>query len=176
PLYQQALELSKELLGQKHPDVATSLNNLAALYESQGRYEQAEPLYQQALELRKELLGHKHPSVATSLNNLAGLYRSQGRYEQAEPLYQQALEIANSKLGSAHPNTIQIANNFDGMRQMRQIQRVLQLLASLDPQVNTWIQELETAPNYSEALTALLENPQVITRIRQLVQQFQSSE
>ena len=36
----------KELLGDRHPSVATSLNSLALLYKSQGRYEAAEPLYQ----------------------------------------------------------------------------------------------------------------------------------
>jgi hypothetical protein len=35
-------------LGERHPLVATSLNNLALLYHNQGRYEAAEPLYQQA--------------------------------------------------------------------------------------------------------------------------------
>jgi tetratricopeptide (TPR) repeat protein len=63
PLYQQALEMWKRLLGDEHPDVATSLNNLAGLYDSQGRYEQAEPLYQQALEMWKRLLGDEHPDT-----------------------------------------------------------------------------------------------------------------
>ncbi len=35
--------------GASHPDTATSLNFLALLYESQGRYQEAEPLYQRAL-------------------------------------------------------------------------------------------------------------------------------
>ncbi len=97
--------MRQELLGDRHPDVATSLNNLAALYKSQGRYDAAEPLYQQALALRQDLLGDRHPDVAASLNNLAGLYYSQGRYEAAEPLYQQALEILMSTVGENHPYT-----------------------------------------------------------------------
>ncbi|MFZ4641688.1 MAG: tetratricopeptide repeat protein, partial [Nodosilinea sp.] len=88
PLYRDALQLYRELLGdspaetlrERQLDVATSLNNLAYLYDSQGRYDDAEPLYHQALDLRRELLGERHPAVATSLNNLAGLYDSQGRY------------------------------------------------------------------------------------------------
>ncbi len=40
-----------------------SLNNLAVLYLTQGKYEQAEPLYIQALELRKQLLGVNHPQL-----------------------------------------------------------------------------------------------------------------
>ena len=61
PLYIQALDMRKKLLGEEHPDVATSLNNLAGLYFSQGRYEEAEPLYIQSLDMRKKLLGEEHP-------------------------------------------------------------------------------------------------------------------
>jgi tetratricopeptide (TPR) repeat protein len=92
------------------------LNNLANLYYSQGKYEQAEPLYIQALELRKQLLGENHPDTATSLNNLANLYYSQGKYEQAEPLYIQALEIAEQTLGENHPLRVTIRNNLEDFR------------------------------------------------------------
>ena len=84
--------------------MATSLNNLAALYKNQGRYSEAEPLYQQALELYKRLLGEEHPYVASSLHNLAALYDNQGRYSEAEPLYQQALELTKRLLGEEHPD------------------------------------------------------------------------
>jgi tetratricopeptide (TPR) repeat protein len=80
-------------LGPEHPDVATSLNNLAALYHNQGQYAKAEPLYQRALAIREKALGAEHPKVATSLNNLAALYHNQGQYAKAEPLYQRALAI-----------------------------------------------------------------------------------
>ena len=47
PLFQQSLAIWKKALGPEHPDVATSLNNLAELYHAQGLYAKAEPLYQQ---------------------------------------------------------------------------------------------------------------------------------
>ncbi|MEH2407795.1 MAG: tetratricopeptide repeat-containing protein [Nostoc sp.] len=87
PWNEQSLSAAKKRFGDEHPDVATSLNNLALLYRSQGRYSEAEPLYIQALSMIKRLLGDEHPDVAASLNNLAALYRSQGRYSEAEPLY-----------------------------------------------------------------------------------------
>nr|WP_322680997.1 tetratricopeptide repeat protein [Nostoc sp. DedQUE03]MDZ7976446.1 tetratricopeptide repeat protein [Nostoc sp. DedQUE03] len=73
-------------MGEEHPSVATSYNNLAVLYESLGRYTEAEPLYVKALQLRQRLLGEKHPDVAQSCNNLAGFYKSLGRYAEAESL------------------------------------------------------------------------------------------
>ena len=39
PLYRQALEIRKKVLGEGHPDYATSLNNLAELYRAMGAYD-----------------------------------------------------------------------------------------------------------------------------------------
>jgi len=112
PWFEQCVEVVKSRLGERHPHVASSLNNLAILYQSQGRYELAEPLYQEALALRKDLLGDRHPDVAQSLNNLAILYNLQGRYELAEPLYQEALALRKELLGDRHPDVAQSLNNL----------------------------------------------------------------
>jgi tetratricopeptide (TPR) repeat protein len=77
PLYLQALELRKQLLGENHPDVATSLNNLAKLYESQGKYEEAEPLYLQALAIAEQALGENHPNTVTFRENLQRMRQQQ---------------------------------------------------------------------------------------------------
>ncbi|PPJ61468.1 tetratricopeptide repeat protein, partial [Cuspidothrix issatschenkoi] len=99
-------------LGNDHPDVATSLNNLAGLYDSQGRYNDAEPLYLQSLDIRKRQVGNDHPDVATSLNNLALLYKSQGRFNDAELLYLQSLDIRKRQLGNDHPD---VATSLDNL-------------------------------------------------------------
>ena len=51
----KAVEVAEGNAGPNHPSVATSLNNLAALYETQGHYAQAEPLYKRslAIEMRR---------------------------------------------------------------------------------------------------------------------------
>ncbi|MEP0853618.1 MULTISPECIES: tetratricopeptide repeat protein [Cyanophyceae] len=115
PWYEQCLITVKGRLGEEHPDVATSLNNLALLYHFQGRYAEAELLYLQALELRKRLLGEEHPDVASSLNGLAAVYHSQGRYVEAELLYLQALELRKRLLGEEHPDVAQSLNNLAGL-------------------------------------------------------------
>ncbi|MEH1771889.1 tetratricopeptide repeat-containing protein [Nostoc sp.] len=118
-LYDQAsswckhcLEVTKKHLGEEHPDVATSLNNLAELYRSQGRYSKAEPLQLEALALRQRLLGEKHTDVAQSLDNLALLYKSQGRYSEAEPLCLQASKLWQCLLGAEHPDFATSLNNL----------------------------------------------------------------
>ncbi|REJ58039.1 MAG: tetratricopeptide repeat-containing protein, partial [Microcystis aeruginosa TA09] len=63
----------KRLLGDNHPDVASSLNNLASLYESQGRYKEAEPLFLQALAIAEQALEENHPTTVKIRENLESL-------------------------------------------------------------------------------------------------------
>ena len=112
PWYEQCLTFTRDHLGDEHPDVANSLNNLALLYYRQGRYSEVEPLYQEALAMRKRLLGDEHSSVALSLNNLAGLYNSQGRYSEAEPLFQEALAMHKRLLGDEHSSVALSLSNL----------------------------------------------------------------
>ena len=43
------------MLGPDHPDIAQSLNNLAALYNDRKQYDKAEPLYERALKIRSKV-------------------------------------------------------------------------------------------------------------------------
>ncbi|MBD2060359.1 tetratricopeptide repeat protein [Oculatella sp. FACHB-28] len=110
--YQHCREISENRLGANHPDVATSLNNLAGLYYSQGRYGEAESLRLRCLAIEKQTLGENHPQFADSLNNLAELYRSQGRYPEAESLLLRALKISEAQLGANHPDIATKLNNL----------------------------------------------------------------
>lgn len=73
--------------------MATTLNNLAELYRTQGKYAEAEPLYTQALEILEKVLGPNHPNVATVLENMAELYKKTGRLDEAQRLEARAKEI-----------------------------------------------------------------------------------
>ena len=112
PWCEECVDVCKALFNGDHPDVATSLNNLASLYDSLGQYSKAEPLYTQALEMRKRLFNGDHPNVATSLNNLAFLYYSLGQYSKAEPLLSDALAMCDRTLGVNHPTTMTIRENL----------------------------------------------------------------
>ncbi len=52
PLYQRALAIREKALGPNHPNVTTSLENLAALYRATKRDEEGETLEQRAARIR----------------------------------------------------------------------------------------------------------------------------
>ncbi|MHC5727353.1 MAG: CHAT domain-containing protein, partial [Nostoc sp.] len=56
PLAERALAIRKQILGEEHPDVATSLNNLAFLYWGQGDINQALEFFTQGLKVEEHNL------------------------------------------------------------------------------------------------------------------------
>ncbi len=99
----------------ENTDYATALNNLASLYQSQGKYDEAEPIQKRTLAILEKALGDEHPKVATCLNNLAALYQSQGKFDEAEPIQKRALAIAEKALGDEHPDVATGLNNLAGL-------------------------------------------------------------
>jgi len=92
-LLEQALAISRTVLGEQHPDIAGRLNNLSLLYKNIGEYGKAEPLLEQALAMSLTVLGEQHPDVALFLGNLASVRVALGREAEAFSLLQQALAI-----------------------------------------------------------------------------------
>ncbi len=103
-----------EDFGEQDSRLATTLNNLAVLYESLGRHGKAEPLYKRSLATAEKALGPEHPDLAAILNNLAELYRVRSRYAEAEPLYQRALAIREKGFGPERPDVAATLNNLAG--------------------------------------------------------------
>jgi tetratricopeptide (TPR) repeat protein len=66
---------------------------LAALYDAQGKYAEAEPLYHRSLAIYEKALGPSHPIVATTLENLAVLLTKTNRAAEAQALTARANEI-----------------------------------------------------------------------------------
>ena len=162
----KALFLSKEIYGDRHPDVAVSLNNLAGLYKSQGKYEAAQELRLQCLDIERQTFGDKHPQLASSLNNLALLYESQGKYEAAEPLFLDALQMRKELLGDRHPDVATSLNNLALLYEsqgkyeaaeplyIEALQMMKELLGDRHPDVATSMNNLAQLYKYQEKYEA----------------------
>ena len=98
--------------------LATYLSNLAKVYQSQGRYDEAIEKYEEALRIGEQTIGKEHPDYATHLNNLANVYERQEKYRDAFDLYENALSIDEKTLPKNHPYTIQDKESVERCRKM----------------------------------------------------------
>jgi tetratricopeptide (TPR) repeat protein len=110
--HERALAIYKQVYGEQHPAVATTLNNMGTAYNSLGDAKRALTYFQQALTIDKQISGEQHPDVAISLNNMGEAYHSLGDAEQALDYYQQALTIWKQVYGEQHPNVAILQNNM----------------------------------------------------------------
>ena len=111
----RTLTIRKTALEPDHPLIGVSLNNLAGLYESQGKYELAERLYRSSLANHEKAFGPGHACIGRLLNNLAVVCCAQGRYNCAEPLYRRSLAIHENSFESNSLSVANTLNNFAGL-------------------------------------------------------------
>ena len=81
--------------------MGASLNNLAALYHSQGRYAEAEPLHKRALAIAEKALGPEHHDLAQSLRNYSALLHKTGLNNEAIMVELRAEALVYRGVGSS---------------------------------------------------------------------------
>jgi tetratricopeptide (TPR) repeat protein len=74
--------MKEKLLGPNHVEVALTLNNLAVLYKTQGRFDAAAELYRKALSCLESTLSSRHPNLVKCRKNYAALLRTRKLKEQ----------------------------------------------------------------------------------------------
>ncbi len=106
----KALTLQRRILGDKHPEVATTINNLAVLEKEQGRFPVT--LLKEALDIKASTLGKDHSSYLRSASNLAFTYEAFGFVKKAEKMYLEIKEKQRSTLGPIHEDYATTINNL----------------------------------------------------------------
>jgi len=81
---ERVLKFTEQEHGSHAPATAPVLNNLAVVYNFQGRYEEALKALGRALAINEKVLGPEHPHVAQTLNNLAILDVGQRNWAEAQ--------------------------------------------------------------------------------------------
>ncbi|MCA9607866.1 MAG: tetratricopeptide repeat-containing protein, partial [Myxococcales bacterium] len=90
---EEALAIFRATLGDDHPRVAVTLNNLGATFADHRDFSGARRAHEEALSIRERALGPDHPEVASSANNLGVALMEQGEYDAAEAAFKRAIAI-----------------------------------------------------------------------------------
>ena len=92
---EEALKVQIELLGDQHPHVGHTHNNLGNLFSRMADYEKAEHHHIRTLEIRMLIHGKHtdHHDIAIVQHNMADRYRDQGNFREAIELYERSLSI-----------------------------------------------------------------------------------
>ena len=100
----EALAIRRRLFGNEHPDVTTSLNNLANLDRHYGRLSEAEARAREALGIRRRVFGDEHLEVADSLRNLSIILGDAGKWSESEAMARDVLAMRRKLLGPEDPS------------------------------------------------------------------------
>jgi CHAT domain-containing protein/predicted negative regulator of RcsB-dependent stress response len=95
----RALAIRKKLFGDDSAQVASTLNNLAVLYEFTGKFNEADVLFKRSLEINRKIFGEKSNEVARNLFNLSDVYRRQHKFAEAEQYCRQSIAILQELSG-----------------------------------------------------------------------------
>jgi len=112
---ERALKLFESTYGADHPQVATSINNLAYIHSKLGDFVQARDLYERALKIIETAYGPDHAKVALYVNNLGQVLYELGELAEARKLYERALQIDEAACGPNHPTVAIDINNLGNL-------------------------------------------------------------
>jgi hypothetical protein len=114
-LYKEDLELRRKIFGTYHMKVASTLDNLVALYSWWKKPTEAEPFARESLGIRVKLLGEDDlEKVDYPRIELAGILEQQGEATEAEKLYADSFSSRMCLLGETHWATITMLRQLSG--------------------------------------------------------------
>ena len=108
----QALESGLVRLGEHHPEVAQSYNNIGAVLTEQNEFDVALEYHNRALSIRRAALGEQHPDVAQSYHNIGVIHDYKGEFDQALEFYNKAITIHLATQGEQQS---EVADSYGNM-------------------------------------------------------------
>ena len=105
--YERAKESYAEnlkLLGEKHPQTLSSMDEVALALHWQGKYDEAEQIYRDELALQEG--GSGEGTLRSIMPDLANVLTMQHKYEEAEKMLRERLRVRETGLGKTHQRTL----------------------------------------------------------------------
>ncbi|MCB1896038.1 MAG: toll/interleukin-1 receptor domain-containing protein [Zoogloeaceae bacterium] len=111
-LFERALALSRESLGDEHPDTLALMKNLAHNMWARGDLWAASTLQERLLKVHRRMLGDAHPKTLTSMHDLAATLWALGKLSTARQLQERVVDLRRKILGAEHLETLGSMNNL----------------------------------------------------------------
>lgn len=115
--HQRSLAIRKSLpeYGPEHPETAVVLDNIAVLFLSWHKPQEAKPFLVEAHRILEKRLGANHVQTIKVVHNMSRYYSEIGDFDKSLQLELQALTAFEQKFGSQHP---EVANCLNSMGKM----------------------------------------------------------
>jgi hypothetical protein len=92
PLLEDSLQIRREMLSPRHPDLAAACFQMGWCYHEMGDFPRARPLYEEALAIRRAQQTPDAPRhIAVILRNLAWMLDFEGESDEAERLFRETI-------------------------------------------------------------------------------------
>lgn len=101
---EKCIEISRKILPENDPDLATMYGNHALIYDSIGKHNKAISLFEKCLKIRQKVLPSNDPYLAISYMNLGMMYFRKNEYTKTLSFYEKAQRIFKESLPSNHPD------------------------------------------------------------------------
>jgi tetratricopeptide (TPR) repeat protein len=116
PLFQQTIKYYRtDTTLSKHSNYSTALIQLAVLYYSSKKFQDAESLFISALEVQRRTRGEKQADYIILLNNLATIETLLKKFNTADSIYQKLLTLKREVYGERHPEYVASLNTLATM-------------------------------------------------------------
>ena len=149
-----ALQIRRNVLGNSHFNVSTSLNALGLVQFRTGENEMALSSFMESLKIRSSIEGVTPAQISTVSNNVATVYKSMGDLDKALYFYNLTLSLEKTEMSDDMSKS---AESYI----VRHTLSTLQHIASVYKEKQDFPRALEY---YQEAITFCIDNRNVISR------------
>jgi len=107
-----AMKVAEANFADDDPRLLGSLMNLAPVYSSLDRFDEAVILVERSVVLHEQLGGPDNPDLTVSLPMLAAIYRDLGRFDEAATTLERASNLMDLVMGDINPRSLTIREEY----------------------------------------------------------------
>jgi tetratricopeptide (TPR) repeat protein len=104
--------LQEKYLEPLHPDLATTYNEIGAVYSNKGNLDEALKWYNKALKIDEQVSDPLSLDLATTYNNIGIVYSEKGNLDESLKWHEKSLKIREQVLDSLNPSLAISYNNI----------------------------------------------------------------